>query len=124
MRKQHWQDWVNLVLGLWVIVSPWTIAHLMASAENPAGVTDAAMWDHYVIGIAVAILAAVALFAFAAWEEWTNVALGAWLLISPWLLGFSASAALAWNAVIIGVLVMGFAVWTLGEEQGPKQVAK
>jgi hypothetical protein len=124
MKKQHWQDWANLLLGLWVIVSPWTIAHVMASPGNPAGVTDAAMWNHYVIGIIVAILAAVALFAFAAWEEWVNVALGAWLLISPWLLGFSASAALMWNAVIIGVLVVGFAGWTLAEEQGPKQMAK
>jgi hypothetical protein len=26
MRK-HWQDWGNLVLGLWVFVSPWVLQH-------------------------------------------------------------------------------------------------
>jgi hypothetical protein len=82
------------------------------------------MWNHYVIGIAVAVLAAIALFAFAAWEEWINLALGAWLLVSPWLLGFSTSAALMWNAVIIGVLIALFAGWALAEAQGGQELGR
>lgn len=124
MNKQHWQDWGNLVLGLWVIVSPWTIAHVMASPENAAGVIEAAMWNHYIIGITIALFAGLALFAFNVWEEWVNLALGAWLIVSPWLAGFSASAALTWNAVIIGILVVGLAGWAIGEEQGPEEMAK
>ncbi len=31
MKKEHLQDWVDLVLGLWVILSPWAIAHVMVS---------------------------------------------------------------------------------------------
>lgn len=119
MNKQHWQDWVNLFLGLWVIASPWTIAHVMAGPENTAGVTGAAMWNYYMIGIGVALLAGLALFAFNPWEEWVNLALGAWLLVSPWLLGFSTSASLMWNAVIVGLLIVGFAWWTIAEEQRP-----
>jgi hypothetical protein len=118
MKKQHWQDWVNAALGLWIIVSPWTIAHIMASPQTPDGVSDATMWNNYIIGGAVAILAVVAFYAFAAWEEWTNIVLGLWLLVSPWILGFSTSAALMWNAVIIGALVVAFAGWALAEEQG------
>lgn len=117
MKRQHWQDLVNLALGLWVIVSPWTITHIMAGPQNPAGATDAAMWNHYIIGTAVAVLAGAALFAFAAWEEWTNVVLGICLLVSPWLLGFGTSAALMWNAVVIGTLVLGFAGWALWDDQ-------
>jgi hypothetical protein len=124
MKKQHWQDWANLVLGLWVIASPWTIAHIMASPENPAGAPDAAMWNHYLVGIAVAIVAVIALFAFAAWEEWANIALGAWLFLSHLLLGFSGSAALTWNAMIIGALVVGFAGWVLNQEQRGQQLGK
>jgi hypothetical protein len=48
----------------------------MATAGNPTGATELAMWNQCIVGIAVAILAAGALYAFAAWEEWTNVALG------------------------------------------------
>lgn len=123
MKGQHWQDWINAVLGLWVIVSPWTLVHVMASPTDPGGVTEAAMWNQYVVGGAVAVLAVVALLAFKAWEEWTNVVLGPWLLVSPWLLGFGASAALTWNAEILGALVVVFAGWALYEEQGPTQLA-
>lgn len=119
-----WQDWVNFALGLWVIVSPWTIEHVMASPSTPGGVTEAAIWNHYVIGLAVVTLAVVAAYAWNAWEEWTNVVLGAWLLISPWVLGYSASTGLMWNAVITGALIVLFAGWTLWEEQGPKQLSK
>jgi hypothetical protein len=42
-----------------------------------------------------------------------NFALGAWLLVSPWVLGFSGSGILMWNAVIFGALVLGFAGWAL-----------
>ena len=124
MKKQHWQDWVNLLLGLWVVIAPWTITHVMASAQNPSGVPASAMWDHYFVGIVVAILAAVALSAFQAWEEWVNVALGVWLLLSPWIFGFSASAVLAWNAVIIGVVITWFGGWALSDERKLKSSAR
>ena len=82
------------------------------------------MWNHYLIGLAVVIIAVAALFTWRAWEEWTNVVLGGWLLISPWALGYSASTGLMWNAVITGVLIVLFAGWTIVEEQRPKQVSK
>src|SRR3546814_12329343 len=90
----------------------------MAGPEAPAGVSAVAMWNHYVIGIAVALFfAATALVAFKAWEERLNIALGAWLLVSPWLLGFSASSAPMWNVVIIGTLTVAFAGWDRSEER-------
>jgi hypothetical protein len=82
------------------------------------------MWHLYIVGAAITVLALVALYAFNAWEEWVNGALGLWLLVSPWLMGFSASAVLTWNAVIAGILVAVFAGWALYEEQQPKQVTR
>ena len=109
-----WQDWVNLVLGLWVLISPWALR--FATAEHA--------WNAYLVGAGIAILAAAALIAFQPWEEWVNLALGAWLLISPWLLGFSTATIAMWNAVIIGALVVVFAGWALAHMQGPRQVAR
>jgi hypothetical protein len=125
MRK-HWQDWGNLVLGLWVFASPWVLQHTMAAGAETAGaVTGSAMWNLYIVGIAIAALATAALFAFQAWEEWLNLALGAWLFASPWVLGFSTSVLLMWNAVIVGALVVLLAGWaispTTGSAQGPAQ---
>lgn len=117
--KKYWQNWVNVFLGVWVFVSPWFMQQIMA----PEGARGAGTWNLYVVGVAIAVLSLVALYAFNAWEEWLNVALGVWLLVSPWLMGYSASTALRWNAVVAGVLVVVFAAWALYEEQRPKQVA-
>jgi SPW repeat-containing protein len=46
----EWEEWVNLVLGLWAIISPWALGF--------TGVSAAAM-THIILGLIVAILAAV-----------------------------------------------------------------
>ena len=48
-----WEEWVNLVLGLWVLVSPWVL-NFQANAT--------AMHTHVIIGIIVAVLAAIELW--------------------------------------------------------------
>jgi hypothetical protein len=111
---KRWQDWVNLVLGLWILLSPWALQ--FATAEHA--------WNAYVVGAGIAILAAAALIVFQPWEEWVNLALGAWLLASPWLLGFSTATIAMWNAVIIGALVVVFAGWALAQMQGQRQLAR
>lgn len=51
-RAADWEEWINLVVGLWVAASPYVLAF-------PAG--GAAMWTHVVVGLAVAILAGIEL---------------------------------------------------------------
>ncbi len=124
MNRKRWQDLANFALGLWVIISPWTIEHVMAGPGTSGTVTEAAMWNHYVVGLAVVIIAGAAASAWLAWEEWTNAVLGAWLVISPWMLGYSTSPGLMWNAVISGALIVLFAGWTLMEQQDPRPRSK
>ena len=121
--KKHWQDWGNLVLGLWIFASPWVLQLTTATGAEATGgaANNAAMWSLYIVGIAIAVLAVTALFAFQAWEEWTNVALGVWLFVSPWVLGFSSSTLLMWNAVIAGALVVVLAGWAIAPPQGSSQ---
>jgi hypothetical protein len=67
------------------------------------------------VGALLIILEAVTLSAFRLWEEWLNVALGAWLVLSPWALGITVSAAQA-NFVGVGLLVLVAAlheIWDL-----------
>jgi SPW repeat len=91
------QDLVNLFLGIWAILTPWLIGNHPA-----AGVVV----DYGIAGILIAFFACAALIAFRPWQEGTNIVLGAWLLVSPWVLGFRANASLMWSAVLIGVLVI------------------
>lgn len=118
----HWQDWVNFLLGLWVFGSPWLLEHSMATEAPSGGILG--MWSLWFVGLAVSVIATIALYAFNAWEEWTNLALGAWLLVSPWVLGFSKSAVLMGNAMIFGVLVLVLAGWALAEETAQKRATK
>jgi hypothetical protein len=47
----EWEEWINLVLGLWVAVSPWIVG----------SVGQATTTIHVLVGIAVAVVAAVRL---------------------------------------------------------------
>lgn len=124
--KLHWQDVANVGLGLWIFVSTAflrhamakaTLWHSMAGAPPPEGVGSAAMWNLAIVGGVVALLALFAALAFSTWQEWTIIALGLWLFVSPWILGFHVSGALRWNAVSTGVLVAALAAWVLTQER-------
>ncbi|MEK9154621.1 MAG: SPW repeat protein [Patescibacteria group bacterium] len=45
--------------------------------------------------------------------NWVNLVLGVWILISPWVLGFSGFAPALWSNIIVGVLIAIFALWAL-----------
>jgi hypothetical protein len=107
---KEWQDAVNVVLGAWLVVSPWVLGY--AAQQVP-------MMNAVVVGGIVALAAIGALYAFQAWEEWTNVALAVWLIVSPWLLGFSAMETARLNHIIVGALIGVLALWSANIEHGP-----
>ena len=48
-----WQDWVNGVLGAWLVIAPWVLGF---------GSLATAAWNHVIVGLLV--------LALAAWELW------------------------------------------------------
>ena len=83
-------DVANLILGAILFFSPWIFGFGAGSASANA----------YVAGLAIAILAIPALAAFAVWEEWLNLVVGFWTLVSPWVLGFQGTTAMTVHVVI------------------------
>lgn len=108
--NRRWQDWVNLALGIWLFFSPFILLY----AGGPGG---AAAWNSYILGIGIVIFAGGALAKPADWEEWVNLALGVWLVVSPWVLGFAGDGAATWNHVIVGILVGGDAIWAMRQQR-------
>jgi hypothetical protein len=47
------------------------------------------------------------------WQDVANLALGFWLFVSPWILGFSGTELAARNAWIFGIIVAVLAVLAL-----------
>ena len=87
-------DVANLILGAILLVSPWAIGF-------PAG---AATQNAFISGVVIVVISIAALAAFAVWEEWLNLIVGLWVLISPWVLGFAGGTAMNVH-IIIGVIV-------------------
>src|SRR5713226_8727295 len=83
-------DVANLILGAILFFSPWMFGFDAGTASQNA----------YISGIVIAVLAIAALAAFAVWEEWLNVIVGLWTLVSPWVLGFQGTTAMRVHFVI------------------------
>lgn len=58
------------------------------------------------------------------WQGWVNLILGLWLIVSPWLLGFSSTAGAMWNSVIVGFVVAILAYWGQTEASRVQSVSK
>jgi SPW repeat len=87
-------DVANLVLGAILFFSPWIFTFAAGAQSQNAFVT----------GLAIVVLAIAALAAFAVWEEWLNLIVGLWSVVSPWVLGFQGTTAMTVH-VVIGILV-------------------
>jgi len=92
--KAKWCDVANLVLSAFLFFSPWIFGFAAGMASENA----------YIAGIVIAGLAIAALAAFAVWEEWLNLIVGLWVVVSPWVLGFQGTTAMTVH-VIIGAAV-------------------
>src|SRR3989442_2162737 len=97
----RWQNWVSLVLGVILFITPWVFGTAMNGASS---------WDAWIIGVIGVILAVVALaFVSAAWiPEYLSVVLGACLFISPFFLcfaGLSSSSLQHWCMLVIFVVI-------------------
>ncbi|MFG1428827.1 SPW repeat protein [Roseixanthobacter glucoisosaccharinicivorans] len=87
-------EWTNMVLGL-----------VLACAAFAFGGLSAAVWDAAVVGILIACCSAVALARYGAWTEWSNIVLGCWAVVAPWIMGFSGAQTAMWTHVVIGICV-------------------
>jgi hypothetical protein len=104
MNKADWENWISMVLGIWLFFVPW----IFPSTALAASVGNLADWNFWIVGVVVAVSSGMALDELKPWEEWTNLVLGFWLLISPWVLNFAAAQNLMLNAVILGGGIMVF----------------
>jgi SPW repeat len=116
LRRIAALDCYTGAFGLFLFVSPWLFAY----------VSEKARVDIWTSGAAIVAISIAAIVAFSDWEEWTNLLLGLWLIVSPWALGFAHTRAMH-VTIFIGVLVAFFAaleLWLLHFEPDygpPKQ---
>ena len=98
---QSWKS-ISLRSRLFLFVSPW----LFAFAHGTLRI------DTWISAAVVVGVSAVALIAFREWEEWIACALGLWIAVSPWVLGFQHTVAMFIN-LSVGILIAYLALLEL-----------
>ena len=109
-RTNRWQDWINLILAIWLFISPWVLQFAGGTtAAGAAGATSDALgtaaWNAWVLGVIVFLLSVSAVGRMEFWQERINIALGIWIFIAPWVLGFAGADLAAWDHWVVGALI-------------------
>ena len=106
MKTVKTLSWLVVVLGAWEFLASFILGY---SAK--AG----ALWDAIILGIALVVLAGWAALSNQATTakslSWINTILGVWLVIAPFIVGYSKLAGALWNDIIVGILVAVLSVW-------------
>lgn len=91
-------SWINFVLGLWLLISPFTL-----------GYSGTAATEDVVVGV---LIAALALWRAVGDEtegmkavSWAAAILGIWTIIAPFALGYTGIFIAVLNDVIVGLIV-------------------
>jgi len=58
------------------------------------------------------------------WNHWAVIILGVWLILSPWILGYSELNLVTWNSIVIGALIIVFTFWNISLTSVSESVAK
>jgi SPW repeat len=93
-RSESVLDVYNLCFAAFLFASPWLFAFASRNGKL----------DDWISSAAVAAIAIAAIVGYANWKEWLNILLGAWLIVSPWVLGFAHTKAMHFS-IATGILV-------------------
>ena len=105
--KKSWQDVAELILGTWLIISPFILSRVLGD--------EVLMNNSLVVGLLIQVAAVAAIMRPNAWKEWAFIILGAWLISSSYFLNNEqffpglfgdGTFSLAESGLIVGVLVM------------------
>ena len=103
--KIRWQDWVDVLLGFWLIFSPWEMGFTL----NGAATANA----HGLGAVLIIFNLLVAARLLDEGQEIFNILLGAWLILSPYALDFATDQVPLVNFTMVGIMIVALAGWQI-----------
>lgn len=94
-----WAAIVNLIIGLWITISPEQFAYGEIEANN-----------YFIVGPLVVTAATISIWEVNRSVRWFNFCAGVWLLVSLLVLPYETGHAI-WNSVACGILLMVFSLF-------------
>jgi len=101
--KQRWQDRLTFILGLWLFFT-------VAFFTQPF-MLDAKTANALLMGLLIMIFSVAAITRYRPWEEWVEAVIGVWLVISPFVFGFTDMTAATVNHIVVGALIVIDSLW-------------
>lgn len=107
-----WEDWCGMVFGGLIVLSPWfptQDSHAYANANHSAVIINT-----LAVGVLVFGLAELQYIVLRRWEEVAEIFLGLWLIVSPYLFGYSGDGMLRFIHTSLGgfvVLLAALQLW-------------
>ncbi|MFL6837080.1 MAG: SPW repeat protein [Bradyrhizobium sp.] len=117
---RSWEDWFGMLLGVLIVVSPW---FPMQSSQIVDSERSVMILNTFVIGMLVFGLAQLEYVALQRWEEVAEIALGLWLMASPFIFGYSGDDMLRiWHITLGGIVLLLGALqlwqdWRLSDQE-------
>jgi len=113
-----WEDWCGMLLGALIVASPW----FPIQDHSPIVERQTMILNTVAIGLVVFGLSQLEYVALQRWQEVATILVGLWLIVSPYVFGYSGEGflriyhtSLGAVAVIIGVLQL-WQDWDLSDQ--------
>lgn len=105
LRRAQLASGMAVLSGMWLIAAPFVLQFLEV---------ESATWNHVLVGIAVASLAALRLLAPGQREgfSWIAFALGGWMIAAPFMLGYTMVTVAFLNSVVAGLAIVSLDAWS------------
>jgi hypothetical protein len=118
--KTHrtWEDWCGMLLGALIVASPW----FPIQDHSPIVERQTMILNTVAIGLVVFGLSQLEYVALQRWQEVATILVGLWLIVSPYVFGYSGEGflriyhtSLGAVAVILGALQL-WQDWDLSDQ--------
>jgi SPW repeat len=103
-----WASTLNIIAGVWLIVSPFFLLYRSSTARI----------DDIVVGAVIALfglIRALAPGSPTAWLSWLNALWGIWLIVASFVLGYLGVPRT--NEIVLGIIVLVFGLWSAASSE-------
>jgi hypothetical protein len=109
MQEKQWQYGMTIVFGLLLLAMPW----LLHFAQQ----IPIRSWDFVLVGVVTVACALAGMHLRSVRASYVAPALGIWMFVSPWVLGFVSNVEARNSAWALGALVFLMSLWALLERR-------
>lgn len=107
-RHHAWEDYLMMLVGFLIVLSPW-----IGDAQNIGPVEI----NSILVGFLIFGIAALELTEWQRWEEWANFVAGCWMMVAPWLLGYSGHSEVTTLHIVLGAITALMAAIELWQDR-------